>query len=239
MTLDDISRLKSDMKLTPFDFSKRIKPKETLTIALVGDKGSGKTLFMCILAFFYQLSNKVFYTNFWMDKRITNRKEFNIKNLFSNPNVEAIFLDEMHNIADQHSNNTLETQLLVSLFTQTRKRNQLLVMSTLQFYKLAKDLRFLTDIVVNPQYNKTLDYLDLTFWDFRNNKITTKRWYKVSMFFEYYDTYELIVSDSVKFQLSQYLLKHQKVRKEMKKELDQKEIDLVQNLEEKMKNVKK
>jgi len=236
---EEMSQLRSDMKLSPVDYHKRIKPRETLTITIVGERGSGKSLFMCILAYFYQVANKTFYTNFGMNETLTNRKEFNIRNLFSNPNVEAIFLDEMHNIADQHSNNTLETQLLVSLFTQSRKRNQLLVFSTLKFYKLAKDLRHLTNIIVYPQYNKVLDYLDLTFWDFRNNKMHTKRWYHVSMFFNFYDTYEIIVSEKVKHQLSQYLLKHQKVKKEMAKELDQNEIELVEKLEEKMKDDKK
>ena len=232
---EDMRRLQSEMTLTPVDFMGRQSPRETITIMIVGDKGSGKSLFMAILGFIYQYAKSYFYSNFWMDERITYRKEFNIKNLFNNPNVSAIFLDEMHNIADQNSNNSLETQLLVSLFTQTRKRGQLVVMSSLKFYKVAKDLRHLVDMIIYPEYNKYYDYLNLVIWNFKQGYIKEQKVQNVSAFFEYYNTYELITSENMKYQLGQYLLKNAKLKKDMEKELDRNDIDLVENLEEKLK----
>jgi len=229
---EDIQQLKREIKLNPLDYQQRRKSKrDTLTFTVIGEKGSGKTLFMCILAFMYDYLEKEYYTNFSMSKSLIHKHHFNIKNLYNNPDVEAIFLDEMHNIADQFSNNTLETQLLVALFTQSRKRNQLIVMSSLKFYKIAKDLRHLTNIVVIPDYNEEKDFLDLTFWNFRTDFQTTKRWYNVSCFFEYYDTYEIIYSEKIKLQLTQFLLKHEKIKKEMKKELGVNDIMLIEKLE--------
>lgn len=237
---EDIQQLKSDMKLNPIDYHERKRfRRDTITLTVIGEKGSGKTLFMCILAFIYNLMKKEFYTNFSMHEGITYRRPFNLKGLYNNPHVEALFLDEMHNIADQNSNQTLETQLLVALFTQSRKRNQLIVMSSLYFYKIAKDLRFLTNIIVLPEYNEEEDYLDLLFWNFRNNYTTTKRWYNVSCFFKYYDSFETVISQKTKHQLTQFLLKHEKVKKEIKKELSIDDIALLETLEEKMKNDRK
>ena len=231
---EDLSRLISDRNTFPIDYITN-KAKETLTITILGEKGSGKTLFMAIIGLLYYYFNIKFYTNFYMPKEITSRKDFNIRALYNNPNVKGIFLDEVHNIADQNSNRTMETQLLVALFTQSRKRGQLIMMSSLVFYKLAKDLRSLTDLILYPKYNRKEDILYLTFWDIRTDKIRTRRIYKASRFFKYYNTYEIIVSEQIKSHLSSFLLKQKKLEKELQRELDTNDLDMLDNLEERMK----
>ena len=124
---EDKIQIISDRVIDKYDHNKYIgKSPQTLTCAIIGDKGSGKTLFMCIFGLIYQLFSRYFYTNFWMNKEITYRDEFNLKQMYRNPNVSGIFLDEVHNIADQNSNHSLETSLLVALFSQSRKRSQLI-----------------------------------------------------------------------------------------------------------------
>ena len=115
-------QIEEDLVNNPMAQFTRIKSKETLTLTVLGDKGSGKTLFMAIIGLMFHVAGFVFYTNFWMDENIITRKDFSISQLYKNPNVSGIFLDECHNIADQNSNRSSETQLLTALFTQSRKR---------------------------------------------------------------------------------------------------------------------
>jgi len=237
ITIDeDKNLLKSDILTDKVDYNKRIRPRQTLTMAIIGDKGSGKTLFMAIMGVIYNYLGKEFYTNFYMSEEITHRHEFNIRNLYFNPNVEGIFLDEAHNIADQNSNQTLETQLLVALFTQSRKRNQLILLSTLRFYKLAKDLRNLTNVIVYPYYDIEKDKLYLQFWDFRNETTTEFIVKNSSRFFKFYDTYEIVVSEKIKTQLAQFLLKHQRLKKEINKDLENHEKQLLSEINERLRN---
>lgn len=234
---EDKQQLISDRNRYAVDYAKYTKPKQTLTLTVLGDKGSGKTLFMCIIAMMFNSLKKEFYTNFSMDKELVPySRDFNIKNLYNNPNVEGIFLDEMHNIADQNSNHTLETQLLVALFTQSRKRNQIIILSSLMFYKLAKDLRHLTNIIVYPEYDIKEDTLKVVFWDFRTDLIAKRTITNVSKFFKYYNTYEIIVSDKIKGQLAQFMLKNKKLQSEIKKKLDINEQDMLDNIEGRLKN---
>ena len=49
---EDLSRLISDRNTFPIDYITN-KAKETLTITILGEKGSGKTLFMAIMGLLY------------------------------------------------------------------------------------------------------------------------------------------------------------------------------------------
>ena len=231
---EDKQLLKSEMLQNKTDFKHMGKSGKTLTITIVGDKGTGKTLYMCIISVLYSLLGKDFYTNFTLHEKIKGSKEFNIRNLYDNPNVEAIFLDEMHNICDQNSNNSLATSLMVALFTQSRKRNQLIMMTTLRFYMLAKDIRYLTNIIIYPELNEETEVLTLTFWDLRDNSIYTKSFHHVSRFYPLYDTHEIIASERVKDQLSNYMLGKKKLRKDLEKELDENDLELIDNLDERL-----
>ena len=205
---EDKQQIESERVLEKYDHNKYMgKAPKTLTCAILGDKGTGKTLFMAIISLIYQVAKLNFYTNFWLKEKINFRHDFNLKQMYRNPNVSGIFLDEVHNIADQNSNNSLETSLLIALFSQSRKRNQLILLSSLRFYKMAKDLRNMVNILIYPDYDEKKDILDLTFWDIRTDKVITKRIKKVSKFFKYYNTYEIIVSEQIKSQLSNFLLK--------------------------------
>ena len=117
---EQILQIKEDLIGNPMAEFTRIKSKETLTLTVLGAKGSGKTLFMAIIGLMFHLVGFEFYTNFWMDKNITTRKDFSISKLYKNPNVSGIFLDECHNIADQNSNRSSETQLLPTLLHHTK-----------------------------------------------------------------------------------------------------------------------
>jgi len=228
---EDRQQLLSDRLDNPYDYKHIGKSPKTLTLTLLGDKGTGKTLFMCIIGLIYQLFGVDFYSNFWMSNNITHRKPFSIRDLYRNPNVRGIFLDEMHNITDQNSNQSVETKLLVALFTQSRKREQLLIFSSLRFYMLAKDIRNLTNILVYPEFDERKDILTLTFWDIRNDKVITRKINGISRFFKYYDTYEIVVSEQIKTQLSSFLLKHKKLETEIKKKLDKEERELLNGIE--------
>jgi RecG-like helicase len=229
-------QIKEEMIDNPLVNLTRIKSKETLTIAILGDKGSGKTLLMAIIGLLFHFAGFDFYTNFWIDENITHKKDFSISQLYNNPNVSGIFLDECHNIADQNSNRTSETKLLTALFTQSRKRGQLILLSSLHFYKIAKDLRYLTSVIAYPELNKENDLLTVQFWNLEKNKVVKTYIPNVSRFFKYYDTYEIIVDDSVKNQLSSYLLKNVKIQEEIKKKLGKEDQKIIKNMERNLKN---
>jgi len=222
----------------PLIHATRIKAKETLTITILGEKGSGKTLLMAIIGILFNVAGFSFYTNFWMDERLEFRKEFSISKLYKNPNVSGIFLDECHNVADQNSNRTNETKLLTALFTQSRKRGQLILLSTLHFYKIAKDLRYLTNLIAYPELDEKLDLLTVAFWDLERNRKTKVYITNVSRFFKYYDTYEIIVDDSIKNQLSNYLLKNVKIQEEISKKLSKEEQEIIKDMKRNLKNVR-
>lgn len=209
---------------------------KSLTFCLVGDKGSGKSLFMCIICLLFEISNKPYYTNFKIiGDNIKNRIPFTIKKFYENPNIEGIFLDETHNIADQYANPTLPTKLLVALFTQSRKRNQLIFFATQQFYKLSKDFRLMTDIIVFPKHDEFEDRLVLIFWNLRTQKVSYKTIHNVSRFYNYYDTNEIIVSKEIKKGLSNYMLNEVKLNKEIDKELNNDDKALLNKIEEDIK----
>lgn len=235
---EDKIQILSDRVTDKYDHNKFIgKSPQTLTCVLIGDKGSGKTLFMAIFGLIYQLFDLHFYTNFWMNKEISCRNEFNLKQMYRNPNLTGIFLDEVHNIADQNSNHSLETSLLVALFSQSRKRSQLILLSTLRFYKMAKDLREMVNILIYPNYNERKDYLKLTFWDIRDDRISIRTIKNASRFFKYYNTYEIIVSEQIKNQLSNFLLKEKKLQKDIEDNLNESDKDLLDNLDDNLKNI--
>jgi len=235
---EDKRQIESERVLEKYDHNKHFgKSPKTLTCAILGDKGTGKTLFMCIISLVYQLGKANFYTNFWMNKEIDYRHEFNLKQMYRNPNVSGIFLDEVHNIADQNSNNSLETSLLIALFSQSRKRNQLILLSSLRFYKMAKDLRNMVNILIYPDFNEKKDELVLTFWNIRTDEVFSRKIKRVSRFFKYYNTYEIIVSEQIKNQLSNFLLKEKKLEKDIESHLDTNDKELLDNMEDNLKNV--
>jgi len=229
----DKLQILSDTLDNKYDFlGKRPKKPKTYTITVLGDKGTGKTLLLAIFCCIYETLGIYYYTNFSLHPSFIYRKPFDIKALYGNPDVEGIFLDECHNIADQNSNHTLETQLLVALFTQSRKRNQLIFMTSLRFYKLAKDLRYLTDIILYPNYNEYDDTLTLEFIDIKTDMGFTEEISNVSRFFNIYDTTEIIYSGKIKTQLKQYLLQKKRIEKEVEKELDVNDKKLIMGLED-------
>jgi len=235
---EDKKQVVSDRVLEKYDHNKYMgKSPKTLTCAILGDKGSGKTLFMCIYGLIYQLYHKDFYSNFWLNKEITHRNDFNIRKMYRNPNLTGIFLDEVHNIADQNSNHSLETSLLVALFSQSRKRSQLILLSSLRFYKMAKDLRSMVNVLIYPQYREKKDELALTFWDIRDDKVTSKKIKNASRFFKYYNTYEIIVSEQIKGQLSNFLLKEKRLQKDIEDNLNETDKELLDNLDDNLKNI--
>lgn len=213
--------------------SVKSKSKNTLTLLMVGDKGTGKTLFMCIMGLVFELMNLPYMTNFRMfGKNLKYREKFTIKNFYKNPDVRGVFIDEIHNISDQYSNNTLSTKLLVALFTQSRKRGQTIILATQYEHKVAKDLRALTDIIVFPFYEEDIDTLILNFWDIkRTGKMTKKIIKHASRFFKYYDTEEIIYSDEIIHGVTQYMLNQLKRMEERDKKLGEEDKKILESLE--------
>jgi len=210
------------------------KSKNTLTFLIAGERGNGKTLFMCIMALLFEASHKQYFTNFSLNGNfIKHRLPFSITNFYNYPDVKAIFLDEMHNISDQYSNQASATKLLVALFSQSRKRGQLIMLSTQFVDKIAKDLRNLIDIIVYPRFLEREDRLYLFLWDLkRHGKIALKVINNVSRFFKYYDTDEIIYSDEIIESLTNYMLQKKKVVTKATKHLTEDELDILKNLKE-------
>lgn len=206
--------------------------KNTLTIMLIGEKGTGKSLFMCIVALIFEASKLEYMTNFNMFGKLKHRDRFTIKNFYKNPSVKGVFIDEIHNISDQFSNNSLSTKLLVALFTQSRKRGQTILLATQYEHKVAKDLRALTDIILYPFYDEDEDLLTLNFWDIkRTGRTTTRRIKGVSRFFNFYNTDEIIYSKEIIDGVTNYMLNQVKLKENADKKLDIEDKELIESLE--------
>lgn len=198
---------------------------------MVGDKGTGKSLFMCIIALLFEMLGLEYLTNFKMFGNLKHRKNFTIKDFYKNPDVKGIFIDEIHNISDQFSNQSLSTKLLVALFTQSRKRGQTIILATQYEHKVAKDLRALTDMIIYPFYEEEHDCLRLNFWDLkRTGKMRTKEIHDVSRFFNFFDTEEIIYSKEIIDGVTNYMLNQLKLKETADKKLDTDDKKLLEDL---------
>lgn len=122
---------------------------ESPIVAVVGNKGAGKTLFLTYLAEFAHYKQKrTVYSNFKLHN--IPYKEFDYQMLLDLPeemNNGLLLMDEAHMGADAYEFLGKSSKAITTLATQLRKRNLDLYMSTQRFTFITKRLRDLTDYI--------------------------------------------------------------------------------------------
>jgi len=135
---------------------------ESPIIAVVGNKGAGKTLFLTYIAEYSHLIEKrKVFSNFELNH--IPYYDFDYKMLLELPDdMEngVILMDETQMGADAYDFLSKKSKAITTLATQLRKRNLDLYMTTQRFTFIAKRLRDLTDFIfameVAKDYNNDI-----------------------------------------------------------------------------------
>ena len=167
--------------------------------ALIGNKGSGKTLYLTYVGFTAHQEGRKVYSNY--DLYNIPYEKVNEKVLTNLPeelNNGVILLDEAHMIADAYEHLSKNSRAMTTLSTQLRKRNLDLWITTQRFNFLPRRIRQLTDFIITLQnvydfgelikgHSKVKIYMA----DDKNKPVLT---YNIDLtdFFDMYDTNQVI-----------------------------------------------
>lgn len=180
----------------------------TKVIGLIGDEGSGKTLFGVMLTMILsKMNNAEIYTN--MKTLKLNYIDFNenfinvINNIKNDKNLLRIhriaFIDEIHRYMDSRQSMYKQNIMFSQELVQIRKYRFDMVYTNVLTSMLDVRLRAITDIIIN-----CLDYNDDNY-NLRYNVYNKKGQFLVSKtitinpeIYNYYDTYETINNSGIK-----------------------------------------
>jgi len=171
-------------------------------IGTIGDRGSGKTLFMTLEAFNQYKKGKQIYSNYKLtfpklpntkkpkiipDDFFTDFEKYNLKDV-------CMFLDEIYVYIDSRSSGTTRNKLMSYFFNQTRKTGVDLYYSTQFFSQVDKRLRFNTERFILPKCfkDKNKDMFIVVEICNRDLKILGKWIVKAKPIFNLYDTDEIV-----------------------------------------------
>lgn len=168
-------------------------------VMLVGDRGTGKTLFAVSLAKYYADHNINVFTNITLKGIHHIPLAFNeIKDFPPFLHDGIIILDEMHVGADSYKFLTKDVQGITNFITQIRKRNLTFIYITQNYTTIAKRLRLQTNHAY--QFTKIDDgiaqvdiYDVMNFYEHLNTIIFNGR-----EFYGYYDTKQIITNEENK-----------------------------------------
>ena len=158
-----------------------------MKIAIIGNIGSGKTLFLAIVG---KYSKRKIFSNFQLDLELYN--ELEIIDLLNLENNIIVFIDEAYTWLESRTSMSTLNRYLSYIIFQSRKRN-LDIYTTSQMFS-SVDIRFReqSDIIIEcKRMNNDFYY---TFKDFHNRKISTfiLPFEKAKKYFHIYDTYEIV-----------------------------------------------
>ena len=169
---------------------------------MIGDRGSGKTLFMTLEAFNQYRKGKQIYSNYELTfPKLPNTKKTKIvpEDFFTNfdkynlRNV-CMFLDEIYVYVDSRASGSTKNKLMSYFFNQTRKTGVDLYYSTQFFSQVDKRLRFNTERFIIPKCfkDKNKNIFIVVEICNRDLKILAKWIVKAKCIFNLYDTDEII-----------------------------------------------
>jgi len=173
-----------------------------MIIGVIGDRGSGKTLFMTYEAFNQYRKGKQIYSNYKLSfpllpntkkpKLIPNDffldfEKYNLKNV-------CMFIDEIYIYIDSRSSGSNKNKLMSYFFNQTRKTGVDLYYSTQFFSQVDKRLRFNTERFILPKCHKDKNKNMFIAVEICNRDLKLlKKWViKAKVIFNLYDTDEII-----------------------------------------------
>jgi hypothetical protein len=129
---------------------------ESPIVAVVGNKGAGKTLFLTYRAEYgYYIEKRTIYSNFHLKNIPYKSFDFNmLVDLPEEMTNGIIVMDEAHMGADAYAFLSKKSKAISLLATQLRKRNLDLYISTQRFRFLASRLKELTDYIFTMEVLK-------------------------------------------------------------------------------------
>lgn len=172
-----------------------------MIIGVIGDRGSGKTLFMTREAHMQYLNGKKIYSNYKLkfpesektkkpellpNEFFINYEDHNLKNC-------CLFLDEVYVYIDSRTSISRTNKIMSYFFNQTRKTGVDLYYSTQFFSQVDKRLRHNTERFVLPKAFKLKDNIVIQV-DICNRdlKVLDKWQFLGKPYYNFYDTDEII-----------------------------------------------
>jgi len=164
-------------------------------IALIGDRGGGKTVTLTALGKMLQARGLTIFANFTLYDTDYQHIEFNdIVDFPEYLHDGVILIDEAHIGTDAYAFFTKRVKEITKFATQTRKRKLIFIFATQVFTQTAKRLRDLTNYII---YCQTTDFSDI--FELRvHDRGTENQGYIKTLylhgepFYKYYDTDEII-----------------------------------------------
>jgi GTPase SAR1 family protein len=164
--------------------------------AVLGQRGSGKTLFMTYLAHQYHKEGKKIYANYELLK--IPFKKITFEELATLPDWlydGVVFLDEIHIGADSYEVFKKSNKMITTFATQLRKRRITLYYSTQVFKMATKRLRDQTNFLLTCDHNQPPGFVKIEIYEYiaysSHNYIKTIE-HNLTSFFNAYDTDEVI-----------------------------------------------
>jgi GTPase SAR1 family protein len=164
--------------------------------AVLGQRGSGKTLFMTYLAHQYYAEGKKIFSNFQLKKIPYTPITFSeLAKLPEWLYDGVVFLDEIHIGADSYEVFKKSNKMITTFATQLRKRRITLFYSTQVFKMATKRLRDQTNFLLTCDHNQPPGFVKIEVYEYiaysAHNYIKTIS-LNLTSFFNAYDTDEVI-----------------------------------------------
>jgi len=168
-------------------------------VAIIGDRGAGKTLTMRALAENYKKEGLNIYANFTMSDIDYTRIEFDdIVDFPEYLENGVIFLDEGHIGMDAYNFFSRKVKDSTKFMTQTRKRKLTIYFSTQIFSQVARRLRLLTNYIMECRETDTAGLIYISIFDrmkvVHNDGFIRELYLDGRPFFDKYDTDEIIAN---------------------------------------------
>ena len=164
-------------------------------IALIGDRGGGKTVTMTALGKMLKEQGLTIFANYTLHDTDYQHIEFNdIVDFPEYLHDGVILIDEAHIGTDAYAFFAKRVKEITKFATQTRKRKLIFIFATQVFTQTAKRLRNLTNYIV---YCKTTDFQNIFELRLHNREVENQGYIKTlylhgEPFYKYYDTDEII-----------------------------------------------
>ena len=166
-------------------------------ICILGDRGSGKTLFMTGLSYLYEkVDNIKIFANYHLKEIPYEYIKFeDIADLPERLRDSVVLLDEVHIGADAYEVFRKRVKGLTKFSTQLRKLNCTLIISTQRFSTVAKRLRNMTNYIIETEKTQQKGVVHCSVFEKATDEFIKEFIYDGRQFYEMYDTNEIIELD--------------------------------------------
>lgn len=167
-------------------------------IIVVGDFGSGKTLYLTFMGLaYYQNEGLSIFSNYdlyGVEYRKTSFKEMATMPEWLENGV--ILLDETQVGADSYNFMSKQSKEITQFITQIRKRNVVFIMTTQRFRFVDSRIRSLTNYFIEVEATKDKGVVKVSTYDItRHEELKNERTLDLKKVWSYYNTDEVITNE--------------------------------------------